>query len=58
LTFIEWRRARFSFLQDIGGSGGPDERLGTFVVTVDVDADGQDEFFQIAEDAAAEPILS
>jgi len=39
-------------------SGGPDERLGTFVVTVDVGADGRDEFFQIAEDAAAEPILS
>jgi len=46
------------FFQDIGGSGGPDERLGAFVVTVDVGADGYDEFFQIAEDAAGGPILS
>jgi hypothetical protein len=58
LTFIEGAASAFYFFQDIGGSGGPDERLGTFVVTVDVGANGQDEFFQIAEDAAAEPILS
>ena len=28
-----------------------------FVVSVDVGADGHDEFFQIAEDAATKPIL-
>jgi hypothetical protein len=30
----------------------------TFVVAVDVGADGQDEFFQVAEYATPEPILS
>ena len=47
----------FHLIQDIGGSGGPDERFGTLVVAVDVGADGQDEFFQIAEDSAPQAIL-
>jgi len=36
----------------------PDEWFRALVVRVDVGADGQDEFFQIAEDAAPEPIVS
>ena len=58
LTFIEGAAGAFHFFQDVAGSGGPDERFWTFVVTVDVGANGYDEFFQVAEDAAPEPILS
>ena len=36
----------------------PDERFRTFVVTVDVSADGRDQFFRIAEDTATEAVLS
>src|SRR6266536_6522852 len=36
----------------------PDEWFRALVMTVDVGADGHDEFFQIAEDAAPEPIVS
>jgi hypothetical protein len=38
----------FHFFQDIGGSRGPVERFQSFVMAVDVGADGHDEFFQIA----------
>ena len=48
----------FHFFQDVGGSRGPDERFQAFIVAVDVGADGHDEFFQVVEDAAPEPILS
>jgi len=57
VTFIEGAASAFHFFQDVGGSRGPDERFWTFVVAIDVGADGHDEFFQIAEDAAAEPVL-
>jgi len=40
-------------LQDVGGFCGPDERLGVFVVQVDVVKDCRNEFFDIAEDATA-----
>ena len=48
----------FTFFQDVGSAGGPDQRLGAFVVAVDVGVHGHDEFFQIAEDSAAQPVLS
>ena len=55
--FIEGTPSAFRFFQNVGGSCGPDEWFRTFIVTVDVGADGHDEFFQVAEDAAPEPIL-
>jgi hypothetical protein len=58
LTFIEGAPSAFHFFQDVGGPRGPDERFRTLVVTVDVSADGHDEFFQVTEDAPAKPILS
>src|SRR5271165_2216619 len=58
LTFIEGAASAFHFFQDVGGSRGPDERFRALVMAVDVSADGHDEFFQIVEDATAEPILS
>ena len=48
----------FHFFQDVGGASGPDERFRTFVVAVDVGADGHNETSQVAEDAAAEPVVS
>ena len=48
----------FDFFQDISGAGGPDERLGALVVVIDVISDCGDEFFDIAKDAAAQPVLS
>jgi len=57
LTFIEGAAGAFHFFQDVGGSRGPDERFWTFVVTVDVGADGHDEFFQVVENAPPKPIL-
>ena len=47
----------FDLLQDIGGTGGPDKGFGTFVVTVDISADSHDQLFQIAKDAAPQPVL-
>jgi len=44
--------------QDVGGLCGPDEGFGMFVVMVDVLANGLDQFFDAAEDAAAQSILS
>ena len=58
MTFIEGAAGAFHFFQDVGGACGPDERFRTFVVAVDVGADGHNEFFQVAEDAAAEPVVS
>jgi hypothetical protein len=58
LTFIQGASSGFHFFQDVGGSRGPDERFRAFVMTVDVGADGDGEFFQIAKDAAPEPIVS
>ena len=53
LPIMQGRAGTFHLFQDVGGLGGPDERLGTFIVMVDVFADGSDEFLDIAEDAAA-----
>jgi len=58
LTFIQGAASAFHFFQDIGGPRGPDEWFRTFVVAVDVSADGHDEFFQVAKYATPEPILS
>ena len=57
-TFIQGAPSGFHFFQDVGGSRGPDEWFRAFFMTVDVGADGHDEFFQIAEDASPEPIVS
>ena len=45
------------FFEDVGGAGGPDEGFGVFVMAVDVSSDGQDEFFEVAKDAAPQPVL-
>jgi len=50
-------RSAFDLFQDVASSGSPDEWFGTFVVAVDVGADGHDEFFEVAENRTAEPIL-
>jgi hypothetical protein len=57
LTVIKGAAGAFHFFQDVVGSGGPDEWFRAFVVTVDVGADGHDEFLEIAKDAAAQTIL-
>jgi len=44
--------------KDVGGAGRPDERLGLFVVTVDVTSNRQDEFFEIAKHTAPQSVLS
>ena len=43
--------------QDVGGLCGPDKGLGILVVTVDVLADGLDQFLDAAKSAAAEPVF-
>ena len=48
----------FDLFQDICGFGGPDKRLGIFIVMVDVIADCQDQVLDASKDAAAQPILS
>src|SRR5437016_4108466 len=55
---MESAASTFDLLQDISGAGGPDERLGALVVVIDVVSDRGDEFFDIAKDAAAQPVLS
>jgi len=57
LPFIQGAAGALHFFQDVASSGGPDERFRALVVMVDVGADGRDEFFQVAENPAAEPIL-
>jgi hypothetical protein len=49
-------RARFTFSR-ISVAGGPDEGLGAFIVAVDVGADGHDQLFQIAKNAAPQSVL-
>lgn len=48
----------FDLLQDVRSTGRPDEGFRIFVVAVDVTADGQEEFFEIAEYTAPQPVLS
>jgi|SRR6185437_7489105 hypothetical protein len=48
----------FNLFQDVGSAGRPDEGFGIFVVTVDVTADRQDEFFEIAKYTAPQSVLS
>jgi hypothetical protein len=55
---IQGASSAVHFFQDVGGSRGPDEGSRAFVMTVDVSADGHDEFFQFTEYATPEPILS
>jgi hypothetical protein len=47
-----------STLPNIYCLDAPDERLGAFIVMVDVFADGLDEFLDVAEDAATQVVLS
>lgn len=54
---MESAASTFDLLQDISGTGGPDERLGALVVVIDVVSDSRDEIFDIAKDAAAQPVL-
>jgi RHS repeat-associated protein len=58
MTFIHGVAGAFHFFQDVGGSRSPDEWFRTLVVAVDVGAEGHDVFFQVAEYATPEPILS
>src|SRR5205807_8900469 len=55
---MESAASTFDLLQDISGAGGPDERLGALVVVIIVVSDRGDEVFDIAKDAAAQPVLS
>ena len=48
----------FNLFQGVGGTSRPDEGLGVFVVTIDVISNRHDEFFEIAKNAAAKPVLS
>ena len=43
--------------KDVGGWGGPDERLGFGIVLVQIGFDGGDQFVQAAEDAAANGVI-
>ena len=55
---MESAASTFDLLQDVSGAGGPDERLGALVVVIDVVSERGDEFFDIAKDATAQPVLS
>ena len=55
---MQRRAGAFDLLQDVGTAGCRDEGLGIFVVAVDVVADRQDEFFEIAKDTAPQSVLS
>ena len=57
MTFMKGAVGAGNFSEDVGGFGGPDEGLGIFVVAVDVSSNGQNEFFEIMEDAAPQPVL-
>src|ERR1017187_4585220 len=57
-TFIQGAASAFHLFQDVGGARGSNEWVRTLVVAVYVGADGHDEFFQVAEYATPEPILS
>jgi hypothetical protein len=54
---MEGRADALYLFDDVGDIGGPDQRLGVFVVMVDVFADGIDELFDVAKDAAARPVV-
>lgn len=54
---MERMASAFDFFQNVGGSGGPDEGFGIFVVTVDITADRHDQFFQIAKHTATQSVL-
>lgn len=54
MTFIQRTASTLDLLQDIGGTRCPDEGFGIFVVTVDVIADGHDEFFEIVKHSATQ----
>jgi len=56
-TCIQGSAGVFDLLQDIGGTGGPDEGFGALVVTVDISADSHDQLFQIAKDAEPRAVL-
>ena len=48
----------FDLLQDVGSAGRPDEAFGMFVVAIDVTADCQEQFFEIAKYTAPQSVLS
>lgn len=48
----------FDLLQDVGSAGRPDEGFGMFVVAIDVTADCQEQFFDIAKYTAPQSVLS
>ena len=54
---MKGRVGTLHLFQDVGVFGGPDERLGSFIVMVDMFADGFDEILDVAEDAAAQLVL-
>ena len=58
LRFMEGAASTVDLFQDISGAGGPNERLGAPVVVIDVVSDRGDKLFDIAKDAAAQPVLS
>jgi hypothetical protein len=45
------------FLEDGGGSGGPDEWLGFGIVLLQIGFDGGDQFVHAAEDAASNGVV-
>ena len=45
-------------LEDISGLGRPDEGFGMFVLAIDVTADCQEQFFEIAKYTAPQSVLS
>ena len=50
-------RVTFSRFQDVCRFGGPDEGLGVLVVSVDVFSDGDDQLFEVLEDAGPNAVL-
>jgi len=54
---VKGRAGALHLFEDVGGLGGPDQRLGGFVVMVNILDGGFDEFFDVAEDAVAQPVL-
>src|SRR5271168_1699328 len=54
---MKYGASPFDLLEDVAGFGGPDERLGMFIMTVDVLVDSCDEFLNATESSAAQPIF-
>jgi hypothetical protein len=50
---MEGSAGALDLFQDVGGLGGPDERLWVFIVTADVLVDRDNQLLDAAENAAA-----